>query len=180
MLQLYYLRREILHPYDSGRSLALWTSAFEILAHPGEGQSGHLQVYDLLEKAKWQLTACSEARHPAMAPPPQRRPRILACAIYSRIHSARNDYLHGNRVSDVQLKEEPSGRFLPDYAAVLYRMALTAFLGLQFEERAPDRKNTQAFADYEGRKFNYMKYQSDVEAAIATIYRKAQQTSLMR
>src|SRR6202521_2773473 len=127
-------------PYDSGRSLALWTSAFEILAHPGEGQSGHLQVYELLEKAKWHLTACSEARHPAMAPLPVRRPRILACAIYSRINSARNDYLHGNRVSDVQLNVEPHGRFLPDYVALLYRMALTGFLGLQFEEQAPDPK----------------------------------------
>jgi hypothetical protein len=98
-------------PYDSGRSLALWVSAFEILAHPGEGQSGYLQVYDLLEKAKWRLTACREARHPAMVPKGVPRDRILACAIYSRIYRARNDYLHGNRVSDVQLNEEPSGRF---------------------------------------------------------------------
>jgi hypothetical protein len=133
-------------PYDSGRSIALWTSAFEILAHPDEGQSGHLQVYELLEKAKWHLTTCSEARHPAMAPPEARRPRILACAIYSRMHTARNDYLHGNRVSDVQLNIEPYGRFLPDYAAVLYRMALTGFLGLQLEEKAPDPNDAKASA----------------------------------
>lgn len=121
-------------PYDTGRAIALWASAFEILAHPEEGQSGHLQVYDLLERAQWRSTACNEARHPAMAPADKRRPRILGCAIYSRIHTARNDYLHGNKVSDVQLVIAPSKRFLPDYVPVLYRIALTAFLDLTFKE----------------------------------------------
>ena len=40
--------------YDIGRSVALWVSAFEILAHPGgEQQSGFLQVYDILDKVNW-------------------------------------------------------------------------------------------------------------------------------
>jgi hypothetical protein len=119
-------------PYDSGRAIALWVSAFEILAHPGERRSGLLAVYDLLEKANWQLTACREARHACMAPPAERRPRILGCYIYSRMNTARNDYLHGNHVSDVQLNNAPYGRFFPEYAAPLYRMALTGFLELQF------------------------------------------------
>src|SRR5262245_3487344 len=59
-------------PYDSGRAVALWASAFEILAHPGEGQSGHLQVYELLEKVTWHR----EARHPCMAPTHARRARL--------------------------------------------------------------------------------------------------------
>jgi hypothetical protein len=84
----------------------------------------------LLEKIRWHSISCREARHPCMAPAHARKPRILACAIYSRMNTARNDYLHGNKVSDVQLVIMPSRRFLLDYAPVLYRMALTAFLDL--------------------------------------------------
>ena len=155
-------------PYDSGRAIALWASAFEILAHPGNGQSGHLQVYDLLEKAKWKSTACKEARHPAMAPPHARRPRILACAIYSRIHTARNDYLHGNPVADVQLLIEPYGRFLLDYAPVLFRMALTAFLDLEFQELPPTGADKATHEAFDERAFQFNKYQRDMEAALGT------------
>ena len=151
------------------QTMALWVSAIEILAHPGEGKSGLLAVYDLLEKATWHLTACKEARHACMAPPTARRPRIIACYIYSRMNSARNDYLHVNRVSNVQLNNAPYGRFLPDYAAVLYRMALTGFLGLQFEEKRPHAKDKQALDNYEDRWFEHTKYQRNLEAAIATI-----------
>jgi hypothetical protein len=160
-------------PYDSGRCLALWTSAFEILAHPGQGHSGNVQVYNLLERANWRLSTCREPRHPAEAPIADRRSRILPCAIYSRIHRARNDYLHGNRVTDVQLSVEPFGRFLSDYAAPLYRMALTGFLGLQFEEQPPDCKDVKAHDAFESRKFDYEHYQDELESAIATIYVKS-------
>lgn len=44
--------------YDIGRSISLWVSAFEILAHPEEGNSGLLKVYELLESASWRLTTC--------------------------------------------------------------------------------------------------------------------------
>ena len=163
-------------PYDIGRSVALWVSAFEILAHPGgESRSGLIPVYEMLQRAVWNLTACKEARHPAMDNRFPARSRILACAIYSRIYRARNDYLHGNPVSDVQLSAEPYGRFLPDYAALLYRMALAGFLDLRFKEAAPSYKDVKKVAEYEDREFTFNKYQRDVEAAIATInvYRKS-------
>src|SRR5262245_823768 len=103
-----------------------------------------------------------------MAPTHARRARILACAIYSRIHTARNDYLHGNRVSDVQLVIEPSKRFLLDYAPVLYRMALTGFLDLRFKKTAPNPKDKKAYEDYQDRIFKFEKYQRDMESALAT------------
>jgi hypothetical protein len=162
-------------PYDVGRAISLWVSAFEILAHPEEGHSGLLQVYELLEKATWHSIACREARHPCMAPAHARRARILACAIYSRLNTARNDYLHGNKVSDVQLVIMPSRRLLLDYAPVLYRMALTAFLDLRFTEREPDHSNTNSYADWSGRKFDYEKYQQDTESALGTFNLTMQQ-----
>jgi hypothetical protein len=39
--------------YDVGRMIALWVSAFEILAHPGQGRSGLGKVYELLERVEW-------------------------------------------------------------------------------------------------------------------------------
>ena len=47
--------------YDIGRAIALWVSAFEILAHPGTSNVGYRQVYNLLEKTRWNLTECKEA-----------------------------------------------------------------------------------------------------------------------
>ncbi|MGJ4892596.1 hypothetical protein ACQR1Y_30685 [Bradyrhizobium sp. HKCCYLRH3099] len=160
-------------PYDSGRSISLWVSAFEILAHPEEGQSGLLQVYDLLEKADWHSVACREARHPCMAPVHARRPRVLGCAIYSRMNTARNDYLHGNKISDVQLVIMPSKRFLVDYAPVLYRMALAAFLDLRFKEAEPREPAAQQL--WAGRKFDFYKYQTYAEAALSTFDRTVEQ-----
>jgi hypothetical protein len=40
--------------YDVGRTLALWVSAFEILAHPGGSRhSNFTTVSDIIEKVKW-------------------------------------------------------------------------------------------------------------------------------
>ncbi len=103
-----------------------------------------------------------------MAPPPARKPRILACAIYSRLNTARNDFLHGNRVSDAQLVNMPFRRFMPDYAPVLYRMALTSFLDLRFAEKKPDDSNEAGCSDWRSRKFHYEKYQRDMEVALGT------------
>jgi hypothetical protein len=47
--------------YDIGKAIALWVSAFEILAHPGTPNVGYRQVYQMLEKAKWNLSDCNQA-----------------------------------------------------------------------------------------------------------------------
>jgi hypothetical protein len=58
---------------------------------------------------------------------------------------------------------------LLDYAPVLYRLALTGFLGLEFTEEAPDAEDAATCEAYEERKFQFQKYQQDMEAALATI-----------
>jgi hypothetical protein len=155
-------------PYDAGRAIALWASAFEIAAHPGSGKPGHLQVYGLLEKVEWQTIACKDARHPCMAPPEARRPRVLACAIYSRIHSARSDYLHGNKVSDVQLAVMPYKRFLPDYAPVLYRAALSGLLSLKFDEPQPAETNAAEYEAWFSRDHSHRRFNREMESALGT------------
>jgi hypothetical protein len=47
-------------------------------------------------------------------------------------------------------------------------MALTGFLDLRFRETAPNPKNKKAYDDYEGRLFDFEKYQRDMESALAT------------
>jgi hypothetical protein len=50
--------------YDAGRSLALWVSAYEILAHPGgSGQSNFGKVSALLESVKWLDPKLATATH---------------------------------------------------------------------------------------------------------------------
>jgi hypothetical protein len=99
----------------------------------------------------------------------RKKRRNLACWVYSLIYKARNDYLHGNPVNDDNLFVKDSNRFLLDYTPVLYRLALTGFLGLEFTEEAPDASEEAAHEAYEERAFQFQKYQSDMEAALATI-----------
>jgi hypothetical protein len=156
-------------PYDAGRMIALWVSAFEILAHPGTGKVGYLQVYELLEKAKWNLSACKEEKYEVRVPVDRRKSRILSCWIYCKLNAARNNYLHGNAVTDDDLTIKESKRRLLDYAPVLYRMALTGFLDLHLTEQAPPTADTKAYEAYEGRMFEFQKSQGNMEAALSTI-----------
>jgi hypothetical protein len=48
-------------------------------------------------------------------------------------------------------------------------MVLTGFLDLRFSEPAPSQTDGDAFEAYEGRKFEFEKYQRDMEAALATV-----------
>ena len=118
--------------HSSGRAVASWISAFEILVHPGpEGRVGLLDVYRLLESVQWSNRDCLAPVYPAHVPRGQPQDRILACWIYGELYKARNDFAHGNPVNANRLRLQ-SGRYLHYYAAPLYRMALTAFLNLRW------------------------------------------------
>jgi hypothetical protein len=106
--------------YDIGRLVALWVSAFEILAHPGEEQQVNLgRVLGML----------AGKREPGSVRPQDRDDRKLRQRIYTDLHEARNDYLHGNPVDDARLVKAPWN--LTHYAAPLYRMMLSEFLGME-------------------------------------------------
>jgi hypothetical protein len=112
-----------------------------------------MQVYDLLEKVDWQLSACAKETYDPPSPMDRKKRRNLACWVYSLIYKARNDYLHGNPVNDDDLLVKDSKRFLLDYAPVLYRLALTGFLALEFTEEAPDAADEAAYEAHEERAF---------------------------
>ena len=150
--------------YDIGRCIGLWVSAFEILVHSGD--SSLKFVYKNFNKAEWHLSKCKEPIYEAEGYKPGQAKRNLACWIYGKIHKARNDFLHGNAVADNTLLIPDSGRFLLHYAPVLYRMALTARLGLKWTEESPtDPTEKRA---YDERYFDFRYFQGDMEAALAT------------
>jgi hypothetical protein len=116
--------------YDVGRLIGLWVSAFEILVHPGPGgKSGQYLVMDALDGAAWLLPAARRRVHQVRQGKGTVR-RTLASFLYSRLHDARNHFLHGNSIEAADLKTAIPGITLFHIAAPLYRMALSAFLGL--------------------------------------------------
>lgn len=156
--------------YDLGRLVALWVSAFEILAHPPFGtQNGYKQVYALLESIRWRNSHCTKRIYSAY---PHRRKlarKTLPCWIYGQLNGVRNDFIHGNRVPDDRLLTPRSQRSLLSYAPVLYRMALAAFLKLRWKERRPPKKSVLACNQYDERQFQFEAYQRATERAIESI-----------
>lgn len=85
--------------YDVGHAIALWVSAFEILAHPGMGKSGLYRVYGLLEDVAWECSRSRYRRYKAHKIGKKNSPRRpLACWIYGEIYRARNDFLENYMV----------------------------------------------------------------------------------
>lgn len=122
--------------YDVGRLISLWVSAFEILVHPGgNGQANRDKVFELLERVHWLREDCAEKKYDTGGR--LRVRRTLACWLYQRLYDVRNGFLHGNPVASEDLMVAVAGRTLLEYAAPLYRAALTAFLPLTFDQDAP-------------------------------------------
>lgn len=153
--------------YDVGRSLALWVSAFEILAHPGVGKSNLGAVYGLLDKVDMIEKRMQESRYGAFDPASKKRvPSKLVRWIYHELYQARNDFIHGNPVSRGRLRPKGSRASLLELAPPLYRLALTAFLSLKFSEKAPPISNPNAFAEFLTRRMNFTDYQHIIERGL--------------
>lgn len=155
--------------YDVGRSIALWVSAFEILAHPGAGRSDLWAVYELFDGVEWQHRLSGVRRykaHEAGRKGMGRRP--VACWLYGEIYRARNDFLHGNPVAPGRLTVKAAGRSLFQYTAPLYRMALTGFLPLRWAEPIPSMDDPEALGRAIAERMEFGSYQKTIEKALLT------------
>lgn len=154
--------------YDVGRSIALWVSAFETLVHPGVGGDANLsKVYELLDKAAWDLNGSKAVSYQAFNGRTKARiPKSNGCWLYGEIYHARNDFLHGNPVELDRLKIDGSDRNLFEFAAPLYRMALTAFLSLAWPTPAPSMNDPEAFGQYIGDHMHFMDPQRTIEKGL--------------
>ena len=155
--------------YDVGRSIALWVSAFEIVAHPGDRNSNLWSVYDLFDGVEWQyrlskvrLYKAYEAGRKGMGNRP------VACWLYGEIYKARNEFLHGNPVTPGRLTVKAAGRSLFQYAAPLYRMALTGFLPLRWIESFPPLDDAEALGKGIADRMQFGSYQKTIEKALLT------------
>lgn len=152
--------------YDVGRMIALWVSAFEILAHPGEGMSGLYRVYELLDRLEWKYRRSAPKRFKAYPKKPNSTRRTAACWFYGELHQARNDFLHGNEVTPTRLRIGNGEHNLFQLAAPLYRLALTAFLPLSSLGPFPPVSDPDAFGAEIVRRSRFGYYQGVAEKAI--------------
>jgi hypothetical protein len=118
--------------YEYGAHLSLWTSAFEILARKENQRAkvvGYKNVLSLLGKYRWQLKKLDEKRfriyYDKKAPKGN-----LAQKLYKELYDARNDFFHGNPVTESRLFpfRNKSRPLLPHLAPAIYWTALTVFL----------------------------------------------------
>jgi hypothetical protein len=154
--------------YDIGRSVALWVSAFEILAHPGSSDVGFKQVYQLLERVSWNLSECMDPIYDPYGSKGDQQKRTLPVWLYGELNRARNDFLHGNKITDDRLIVVPGKRASNLYTAPLFRMALTGYLDLRMD-RPPAREGETDYEAFLAYQHAFGGYQRDIEAAIATI-----------
>lgn len=152
--------------YDVGRTLALWVSAFEIAAHPGgEGQSNFTTVVAKIEKVKWLDPTLAAASHNVVTGKKATQ-RPLATWIYKKIYDLRNDYLHGNEVVGPALML--NNKAIIDFAACLYRLVLTGFLDLEFNQPMPPSDDGEATNKFISQRREFQRQQRLFEAAILT------------
>lgn len=153
--------------YDIGRQVSLWVSAFEILA-PAKS-SAFYKVYGNLKTVEYGLSTINTPIYEAHGFKTTQTKDILPCWIYGELYKARNDFLHGNRITAERLTVRPSQRSLYIYAAVLYRLALTGFLDLRFKRAIPSQGDATAFAAFVTDRMDFRWPQSNIEAATSTI-----------
>lgn len=152
--------------FDYGRHCGLWISAFEILAHfdAGRGRADLQAVFSLLDRRRFHDPALNARRY--IVTYRNRRLRVpLAHKLYERLYRVRNDFLHGNPVTRRSLQIAGSGRFVGQFAPLLYRAALRNFLDLRYfspEEPSAILERIEArFAEH-----RYEQTQIEVEEAM--------------
>ena len=156
--------------YDVGRSIALWISAFEILAHSGKGgRSGPVEVVKLLNRIPWLRPRLRASRFNIDV---KGRKGAFPAWLYGLIYRARNDFLHGNPATARDLRIDRSGKSLFVYAAPLYRMALAAFLGLAWRQEMPEAAEETQLGEWMAERYQFESYQRVIEAGLVTALKK--------
>ena len=151
---------------DIGRSVALWSSAFEILAP--SNREAFREVYGLLDRNIWRTEACKKPIYESYGFRSDKTHRNLPCWLFGEINHARNDYLHGNPIAGNRLIPRPAKRPLHLYTSMLYRMALAAFIDLKYTP-APQRDDETEYEAYLRNHHLFCRYQGDIEIALSSI-----------
>jgi hypothetical protein len=143
--------------HDAGRAVALWVSAFEILAHDGM-RADLVRVLSLFNQPRW-LREELKVQDREVVHWKKTIQTNSAGALYKCLYDVRNAFLHGEAVTPKTLKLETCQQSVLFFAAPLFRLALTAFLDLRIPEIATDDKGRW-------REMSARKPQRDAEGAI--------------
>ena len=153
--------------YDVGRIVSLWVSAFETLVHPGgSGQADRKKVFELIERTRWAIPASGQLAHDTGGKTKVKR--TLASWLVETLYVCRNDFLHGNPVDRSTLLLATPQRTIFEYAAPLYRIALTAFLPLTYDAPIPSKENPEALGEYIADRMTFMHLQKAAEEGLLT------------
>lgn len=165
--------------YDVGRVVSLWVSAFEILVHPGgSGQANRDKVFEMIERTPWIQAESSQLAHATGGK--SKVKRTLASWLYQVLYECRNDFLHGNPVDRSRLLLPTPQRTIFEYAAPLYRIALTAFLPLTYEVSPPESNDARVLGAYIANRMAFREPQELVEEALLTATRPSVGHSVRR
>jgi hypothetical protein len=165
--------------YDVGRVVSLWISAFEILMHPGGAGRANLdKVFEIIERTRWAIPASGQLAHDTGGRIKVKR--SLASWLYQVLYECRNDFLHGNPVERSNLVLSAPQRTIFEYAAPLYRIALTAFLPLIDPAPMPSTDDSDAFGAYIVKHSDFMRPQKNAEEALLTATRPPAERSARR
>lgn len=147
--------------YDLGRLTALWISAFEILAHDGQN-SDFNQVCRVLEG------------HPPRPELPRASDgRTIRRWVYQKLYAARNDFLHGNDISEVGTRVPGTDYDLSHFGAPLFRLMLSEFLPVKSQlpnfDMAQDGA-TQRLVEARIRHNEFVSYEEGCEEALQRLH----------
>jgi hypothetical protein len=121
-------------------------------------------VSALLESVKWQDQKLAAAAHTIRGRAPQQKQ--LAIWVCRRIYDLRNDFLHGNDVEGPALLL--NGKPMIDFAAIVYRLAITGFLDLHFNVPMPPADQPEAIAQFIDHRMKFTKFHGAYENALLT------------
>lgn len=121
--------------HDFGISAAHWINALEILAHPHSDEGvNKWKVIRLVGSYRWQNWKLNANWYKIG----DSKGTIIQ-RVCHRLYSARNDFIHGNKVNAVDLRSlpyRPQAPSLPRLAPVIYRTALFQYLMNEIDEAA--------------------------------------------
>ena len=127
----------LLSVHEVGLRIVLWVSAFEVLLYPKQkGAKVNLAtVLDSIEAVAWRDNDLKHRRYPTRVLGVKKR-AALPAAIYFHLYRARNDFAHGNNLSNRALRRARFGlRRMVDAAPLLYRAVLEQQLDVWLPSR---------------------------------------------
>jgi len=116
--------------YDHGSRIALWVSAFEVLAHPKKEKVNKKKVIKLLDNISLHKSRLNGRYYSVQINKTKTRVNLIK-KLYDELYNVRNDFLHGNKVSTNHLFpfKKRNRHDLKSYAPVIYKAVLLSFLG---------------------------------------------------